>query len=124
MRVETEPLMNRVRATRIYFLVATSDVAADRHQVVKELQSTDKFDAIARLRMGHGTCVLRFAIVAGTSRINNPGGDVYESRDRFEGGCRGSRGGTCRLSGSEAPPGGCRRPQVTGSEAAVRCGGG
>src|SRR2546430_13523655 len=61
-------------------------------------------------------------IVPGTSRINNPEGDVYESRDRFEGGCRGSRGGTCRLSGSEAPPGGCRRPQVTGSEAAVRCG--
>src|SRR3984885_11609924 len=45
-----------------------------------------------------------FCIRSRTSRINNPEGDVYEVRDRFEGGCSGSRGRACRLSGSEAPP--------------------
>ena len=45
----TEPLMNHVCASEIYFLVATSDVAAGRHQRVKQLQSLGKFDAIARL---------------------------------------------------------------------------
>jgi len=45
----TEPLMNHASASVIYFLVATSDVAAGRHQRVKQLQSVDKFDAIARL---------------------------------------------------------------------------
>jgi len=45
----TEPLMNHASASVIYFLVATSDVAAGRHQRVKQLQSLGKFDAIARL---------------------------------------------------------------------------
>jgi K+-sensing histidine kinase KdpD len=45
----TEPLMNHACASEIYFLVATSDVAAGRHQRVKQLQSLGKFDAIARL---------------------------------------------------------------------------
>jgi outer membrane murein-binding lipoprotein Lpp len=51
--------MNHACASALYFLVATSNVAAGRHQRVKQLQSLGKFDAIARLRMGHGTCVLR-----------------------------------------------------------------
>src|SRR2546423_9286936 len=50
-------------------------------------------------------------------------GTVYEERDRFEGGCSGSRGGTPRLSGSETPPRGCRLPQITSSEASVGRGG-
>jgi hypothetical protein len=41
--------MNHACALVIYFLVATSDVAVGRHQRVKQLQSVDKFDAIARL---------------------------------------------------------------------------
>jgi hypothetical protein len=45
----TEPLMNHACASMIYFLVATSDVAAGRHERVKQLQSLGKFDAIARL---------------------------------------------------------------------------
>jgi len=45
----TEPLMNHHCASAIYFLVATSDVAAGRHRRVKQLQSLVKFDAIARL---------------------------------------------------------------------------
>ena len=45
----TEPVMNHASASVIYFLVATSDVAAGRHQRVKQLQSLGKFDAIARL---------------------------------------------------------------------------
>ena len=45
----TEPLMNHAGASMIYFLVATYDVAAGRHQRVKQLQSLGKFDAIARL---------------------------------------------------------------------------
>jgi hypothetical protein len=41
--------MNHASAAVIYFLVATFDVAARRHQRVKQLQSLGKFDAIARL---------------------------------------------------------------------------
>jgi hypothetical protein len=41
--------MNHTSASAIYFLIATSDVAAGRQQGVKQLQSLGKFDAIARL---------------------------------------------------------------------------
>src|SRR5882757_8218451 len=58
---------------------------------------------------GHGTCVLHSHSFQGPPESTTQKGTVYEERDRFEGGCGGSRGGTRRLSGSEAPPGGCRR---------------
>src|SRR5882757_6994669 len=56
-----------------------------------------------------------------TSRINNPEGDVYEVRDRYEGGCGGSRGRAGRLSGSQAHAGRYRWSEVAGSETAVGC---
>jgi hypothetical protein len=48
----TEPLMNHARASMIYFLVATSDVAAGRHERVKQLQSLGKFDAMRACEWG------------------------------------------------------------------------
>jgi hypothetical protein len=45
----TEPHMNRARVSRIIFHVATSMSRPADIRGVKQLQSTDKFDAIARL---------------------------------------------------------------------------
>ena len=88
------------------------------------LHSCGKFGSVAPLRKGGGgtrtpdshlfSCLRDFP-------INYPKGDVYEERDRFEGGCRGSRDRTCRLYGSETPPGGSRGPQVAGRQTAIRC---
>src|SRR3569833_3752753 len=57
-----------------------------------QLHSSSKFDAVTCCACWCETCLPVLHCRSRTSRITNPEGDVYEVRDRFEGGCRGSRG--------------------------------
>src|SRR6185437_2759850 len=85
-----------------------------------QLHSSAKFAAVTGCERWRETCLPVLHFRSRTSRINNPEGDVYEVLDRFEGGCSGSRGWACRLSGSQAPPERCGQPEAAGLEAAVR----
>src|SRR6266446_6658573 len=83
-----------------------------------ELHSRGKFDAVAR-------CERRRNLLTGVGSVirdipnQQPKGDVYEVRERCEGGGgRGIGGWTGRVYGPEAPPGGSGRSEGSAGQGA------